>query len=80
MPRLDLPSRRRTIFLAMQGYSIMDIKKHLEEEGVLVTHQSLYKLLCKYCIHCTYVDLPRKATPKKITPEMYLTIESELAN
>ena len=48
MPRLDLVNRRRAISLIMQGYSVMDIKKRLEEENVLVTRQSLYKLLRKY--------------------------------
>lgn len=78
MPRLDLPGRRRAIALAMQGYSIIEIKNRFEEENILVSRWSLYKLLHKHRIHNTYVDLPRKATPKKITPEMYLTIESEL--
>lgn len=78
MPRLDLASRRRAISLIMQGYSVMDVKKRFEEENVFVTRQSLYKLLCKHRAYHTYADLPRNAIPKKITPEMYLTIETEL--
>ena len=78
MPRLDLASRRTAISLVMQGYSVMDVKKRLEEENVVVTRQSLYKLLRKHRTYHTYADLPRNAVPKKITPEMYLTIESEL--
>ena len=78
MPRLDLASRRTAISLIVQGYSVMDVKKRLEEENVVITRQSLYKLLRKHRAYHTYADLPRNAVPKKITPEMYLTIESEL--
>ena len=56
-----------------------DIKKRLEQEEILVSRQSLHKLLRKYRIHGTYVDLPRKAQPKKISLEMYSIIEDELA-
>ena len=78
MPRLDLASRRTAISLIMQDYSVMDVKKRLEEENVVVTRQSLYKLLCKHRTYHINADSPRNAVPKKITPEMYLTIESEL--
>ena len=42
MPRLDLASRKTAISLIMQDYSVMDMKKCLEEENVVVTRQSLY--------------------------------------
>ena len=77
MPRLDLASRT-AISLIMQGYYVMDVKKRLEEENVVITRQSLYKLLRKHRTYHTNADSPRNAVPKKITPEMYLTIESEL--
>ena len=79
MPRLDLQTRRRVIALKMHGYSVMEIKGRLEEENVLVSRQSLHKLLRKYRLHKTYVDLPRKAQPKKISAEMHCTIEDELS-
>ena len=78
MPRLDLQSRRKIIILRRLGYSILEIKKRLEEENILVTRQSLYKLLWKYQAHQMYVDLLRRATTKKITPEILRTMELEL--
>ena len=65
MPRLDLQTRRRVIALKTHGYSVMEIKGRLEEENILVSRQLLHKLLRKYCLHKTYVDLPRKVQPKR---------------
>ena len=56
----------------------MDIKRRLEEESIPISRQSLHKLLRKYRLHQTYVDLPQKAPPKKVSPEMYSIIETEL--
>ena len=79
MPRLDLQTRRRVVALKLRhGLSVDNIKKRLEQEDILVSRQSLHKLLRKYCLHGTYVDLPRRAQPKKISPEMYFIIEDEL--
>jgi len=57
---------------------VLEIKKRIEEENVLVTRQALHKLLCKFRVHQTYIDLPRKATERKITPEMLTMMEAEL--
>ena len=79
MPRLDLQTRRRVVALKLRhGLSVDNIKKRLEQEDILVSHQSLHKLLRKYRLHGTYVDLPRRAQPKNISPEMYFIIEDEL--
>ena len=79
MPRLDLQTRRRVVALKLRhGLSVDNIKKRLEQEDILVSRQSLHKLLCKYRLHGTYVDLPRRAQSKKISPEMYFIIEDEL--
>ena len=79
MPRLDFQTRRRVIALKLRhGLSVDNIKKRLEQEDILVSRQSLHKLLRKYRLHGTYVDLPRRAQPKKISLEMYSIIEDEL--
>lgn len=56
----------------------MDIKRRLEEESIPISRQSLHKLLCKYRLHQTYVNLPWKTPPKKVSPEMYSIIETEI--
>ena len=65
--------------LYLQGRSVIAIQRRLQEENQSISLQSLFKLFRKYKHYHTYVDLPRKAVPKKITPEMMIRID-ELLN
>ena len=58
MPRLDLQARRRILILRSQGHSVRDIASRLQEEGVFVSLNALYKLFRKYNSYKTYADLP----------------------
>ena len=79
MPRLDLATRRKCIVLHVHhGLSPLKIKLRLNEEAVHVSIQAIYSLLRKYRLHQTYVDLPRKTMPRKITDGMVATIDGAL--
>ena len=75
MPRLDLATWRKCID---HGLSPRKIKQHLNEEALHVSIQAIYSLLRKYRLHQTYVDLPRKTIPRKITDGMVATIDAAL--
>jgi len=65
--------------LHSQGHSVRNIQTRLQEENVSISMQALYALLRKYKRHYTYVDLPRKAVPRKITHEMISKIDDLLS-
>ena len=78
MPRLSLDARRRVVTFFEKGMCVKDILKRLEEENVLVTRQTLYRLIRKFETRGMIADLPRRKRSRKITSEMLEIIDSEL--
>ena len=78
MPRLSLDARKRVVTFFEKGMCIKDILKRLEEENVLVTRQTLYRLIRKFETRGMIADLPRRKRSRKITSEMLEIIDSEL--
>ena len=66
------------VLLKEQGYSMFEIIKHLNEEGIIVSWQSLYKLLNKFHTSSRLTDLPKRTSNIKITPEMIDAIDEAL--
>ena len=83
MLRLDLQTRRRFIIMKLPyGLSVENIKKRLEQEDILVSRQSLHKLLHKYRIHRTYIKLICQGGPNPKRSDLkciYSIIEDKLA-
>ena len=78
MPRLNLETRKRVIVLLRAGFSIREIYDRLQDEGVMVTLRSLYRLQKKFCRFHTISDLPRRKRSRKITREMAGMIDDML--
>lgn len=78
MPRLSLQARRRVITLFSKGNSVRSIQKRLEEENIIVSRQTLYRLIRKFRTCAKIVDLPRRKRPRKLTSEMTEIIDNEL--
>ena len=67
MPRISVETRRRVIVLKEQGYSMSAIIKRLNEEGIIISWQSLYKLLHKFRTTSQLGDLPKQTRKRKVT-------------
>lgn len=70
MPRLDIETRRRVIALRHAGFSVIDIRKRLEEENISISLQALFNLIKKHRDVGRLLDLPRRARPRKLNDEM----------
>ena len=70
MPRISVETRRRVIVLKEQGYSMSAIIKRLNEERIIISWQSLYKLLYKFHTTSQLGDLPKRTRKRKVTQEM----------
>ena len=64
--------------LIRRGHRVSDVQSRLREENIVVSRQSIYRLIRKFCNHGTVLDLPRRSCPSKLTPEMLDIIESAL--
>lgn len=78
MPRLNLETRKRVIVLLRAGYPIRDIYSRLQEEGLMITLRSLYRLRRKFSRFHTISDLPCRSRNRKITREMAQMIDDML--
>ena len=78
MPRLSLEDRKRVVTLFLKGNSVRSVQKRLEEENIMVSRQTLYRLIRKCRVSNTIVDLPRRKRPQKLTSEMKEMIDNEL--
>lgn len=79
MPRLDISTRRRVVFLKQSGYSIAEIKKRLNEENISISLQSLFNLVKKHNETGKLIDLPRRTRPRKLTREMMALLNQALS-
>ena len=48
MPRLDVQTRERVMFLKQQGFTYKNIQQRFKEEGITITIKTLYLLVSKY--------------------------------
>ena len=78
MPRLSLDARKRAVELHQSRFSVEDIHARLREEKKYITKRSLQRLIKKYQQYRVVQDLPRRARPKKLTPEMVMFMNNEL--
>ena len=79
MPRLDIETRRRVVFLSRSGYSVSQIKKRLEQENIHISVVALYNLLKKYNQLGRLIDLPRRTRPTKLNDVMQLFLNQKLS-
>ena len=79
MPRLDIETRRRVIFLSRSGYSVSQIKKRLKQENINISLAALYNLLKKYNETGKLIDLPRRTRPIKLNNVMRAFINQALS-
>ena len=79
MPRLDIETRRRVIFLSHSGYSVSQIKKWLEQENIQISLVALYNLLKKYNQLGRLINLPRRTRPTKLNNVMQLFLNQKLS-
>ena len=79
MPRLDIETRRRVVFLSRLGYSVSQIKKRLEQENIRISLVALYNLLKKYNQLGRLIDLPRRTRPTKLNNVMRLFLNQKLS-
>lgn len=70
MPRLDICTRRRVVYLRQNGHSIAEIQKRLKEENISISAQALFNLVRKYNETGKLIDLPRRNHPRKLNDEM----------
>lgn len=75
MPRLEVSTRRRVLFLHQSGHSISEIKKRLIEESIFISSQALFNLVRKHRETGKLIDLPRRARPRKLSQEMVTVLE-----
>ena len=80
MPRLNVATRKRVIFLKRQGYSLRVIRQRLSDEGNRVSLRSLQRLWSKFQKVHTVRDLPRATRPRLLTTEMVSALENYLRN
>ena len=79
MPRLDIETRRRVVFLSQSGYSVSQIKKRLEQENIHISVVALYNLLRKYNQLGRLIDLPCRTRPTKLNNVMQLFLNQKLS-
>jgi len=79
MPRLDIETRRRVVFLRNSGYSIAQIKKRLQEENIHISLPALYNLLKKYNDTGKLIDLRRRTRPRKLNEAMRAFLNQKLS-
>ena len=75
-----MESRMRVITLRSRGYSVLQIRRRLQEENISVSRQAIHSLVTKFQNHRTCEDLPRRRRQQKITAEMRHMIEEALIN
>ena len=75
MPRLQVGTRKRVIILRRKGYSIRDIHRRLNEEGIEVSVRSLQRLCEKFKKVHTIQDVRRKSRDRLLTVDMLSTME-----
>ena len=73
MPRLSLNERRRVIELFQSEFAVSDIEKRFNDEKIVVTKRSLYRLIKKFRETKQYTDLHCRKREKKITEDMATT-------
>ena len=78
MARLSIDSRTRIITLHLKGFSVLEIRKRLQEESICISHQSIHNLIAKYRDHRAIGDLPRKRRQHKIRTPMKSLMEETL--
>lgn len=78
MPRLDISTRRRVIVLLQAGYTIVKIKKRLNEENISISLQALHNLVKKYKETGKLKDMPRRTRSRKLTEEMMVALNEAL--
>ena len=65
-----MEARRRIITLHSKRYSVLEIRKRLQEENLSISRQSIHNLITKFKDHRTVADLPRRRRERKITTQM----------
>ena len=75
MGRISVETRRRIILFRTQGHSVKAIRERLQEEGIVISKCSIYKLIKKYAAAGTVGDLPKKRA--KILKEEHLQFINE---
>ena len=78
MPRLDINTRRRVVFLKQAEYSIAEIQKRLKEENISISSQALFNLVRKYKETGMLIDKPRRTRPRKLDDEMLAVLNQAL--
>ena len=78
MPRLDISTRRRVVFLKQAEYSIAEIQKRLKEENISISSQALFNLVRKYKETGMLIDKPRRTRPRKLDDEMLAVLNQAL--
>jgi len=74
-----MEARTRIIALHSKGFSVLEIRKRLQEENFSISRQSIHNLLTKFWDHQTIADLPRRRRQRKITTEMRSLIKDQLS-
>lgn len=80
MPRLDMTTRRRVIYLRSSGYSVAEIRKRLSDENISVSSQVLFNLIKKHRETGKLLDFTCRARPRKLTQEMMEMLNEALSN
>ena len=75
MPRLSLHARERVKTLMMQGKSINDIVQVLQQEGISVCRQTVWRFQKHYLEHHCIAPLQRSGRPTKLTERVLQAIE-----
>ena len=73
-----MEARTRIITLHSKRYSVLEIRKRLQEENLSIIRQSIHNLIKKFRDHRTVTDLPRRRREHKITTQMRSLIEEAL--
>ena len=60
MGRISVKTRRRIVLFRTQGHSVKAIRERRQEEGIVISKCSMYKLIKKYAAAGTVGDLPKK--------------------
>ena len=76
MGRMSLETRAKVISMRSRNYSVSKIKKHLKEEGVMISKVSLFALFKKYDATKIIEDMKKEPRPQILVQLHYRFLDN----
>ena len=78
MPKVSLYTRKRILSLHENGFQPLAIFKKLEDEGSLVSYQSVARIVKKIKLTGSVDNLPKSGRPRKLNASAKAFIEAQM--